>query len=97
KLRKEVGEWRDVLPHACLFQGGHVAVPPFQRHHCPWVTACREHHVHEEPADTAIAVHVGVDVDEDKMAEHDPYWRLGLLRQHLEKYRHGIAHGRTVR
>ena len=73
KLRKEIGEWHDVLPHACLFQSGHVGVAPFQRHHCPGVTACREHHVHEEPADTAIAVHIGMDIDEDEMAEHDPH------------------------
>ena len=76
KLRNKVGEWHDVLPHACLFQSGHIGVPPLQRHHCPGVSASREHHVHEEPADAAIAVHVGVDIDEDKMAEHDPHISL---------------------
>lgn len=74
KLRKEIGEWHDVLPDACLFQSGHIGVPPLQWHHCPAVSACREHHVHKEAADTAIAVHIRMDIDEDEMAEHNSYW-----------------------
>ena len=93
KLRKEIGEWHDVLSYACLFQSGHVRVPPFERHHCPRVSTSREHHVHEKPADTAVAIHIRMDIDEDKMPEQNPYWRLGLLAEHLEKHRHGIANG----
>ena len=29
---QEIGERRNVLPYACLFQSSHVGVPPFQRH-----------------------------------------------------------------
>ena len=41
KMPEEIGERHYVLPHACLFQSGHIGVPPFQRHHCPGITSGR--------------------------------------------------------
>jgi len=43
--------WTVHAPHSAIPQG---------------VSARRQHHVHEEPADTPIAVRIGVNVDEDE-------------------------------
>ncbi len=39
----------------------------------------REHDVHQEAAGSSIPVHIGMDVDEDEVAENDADRGLGFL------------------
>ena len=75
-----------------MLQGGHIAVSPLQRDNRPGISSGREHHIHQEAPDAAVPVHVGVDIDEYKMAKHDSHGRLGFLCQQLEEDRHRIDH-----
>jgi hypothetical protein len=72
ELPEEVGKGHDVLPYTRLLQGGYVGVAALHRHHGPWVATCGQHYIHEESANTAITIHIRVDINKDKMAEHDP-------------------------
>ena len=57
----------------------------------------RHHHVHQEPSSPAVSVHVGMDIDEDEMAEHDTNRRVRLRGQQFEKCRHHVAHDLVVK
>ncbi len=79
-----------------MFQCCHECVPPLKgtrsRDSRP-----RHHHVHQESPYAAVPVHIGMDVDKDKMPEHDTNGRFVSSRQQLEKSGHGVAHSFAVR
>ena len=46
---------------------------------------------HQEPAEAAVAVRVGVDVHEQEVAQHHAHRRVGFVAQQLEQRRHRVA------
>jgi hypothetical protein len=44
------------------------------------------------PPDAAVAIHIGMDVDEDEMPEHHADSRMRLFAQKVEERRHSIRH-----
>src|ERR1035438_4642012 len=92
KLGKESRERPDVFLDARFFERGHVRLAFRERNHRPGI-ACRRHHrVHEKPSHAPVAVHVRVDIDEDKMPERRPDSRMFLCAQQIEEGWHGIPY-----
>ena len=85
KLGKESRERPDVFLDARFFERGHVRLAFGEGNNRPRI-ACRRHHrVHEKPSYAPVAVHVGMDIDENKMPERRPDSRMFLCAEQIEE------------
>jgi hypothetical protein len=73
-----------------FFKSVHVGVAVGYRSDRPWVSARRHHRVDQEAPDAAVAIHTRMNVDEDKVPEHDADGPVRLFPQQVEERRHGV-------
>src|SRR5580700_5914360 len=76
----EVGERRNVHIDARAVEGTQIRIAVLDSDYGPRIAARRQHHIHQEARDTAIAVRIRVNVAEQPMCEHraDTGLRLAL-------------------
>lgn len=65
----KVAKGGDVRAGTRLLQRFHVLAAALDRNNRPDRAGGNKHQIHEEPRQPAIAVHVGVDVDEEEMSQ----------------------------
>ena len=82
-LRDELRQRRDPTFDARGLQGPHVLISAAHPDDRPWVAACREQRVHQEAADTSVAVVVRMDEDEEMVPEHRANAGFGLRFEHV--------------
>ena len=69
----EVGEGNYVFSDTRPFEGIHVSVAITDRYDRSGVSARCQHDVHQKTPDAAVSVHVGMNVDEEEMPQHDTH------------------------
>jgi hypothetical protein len=93
---EETRKWYDVILNASLFKSRHILSALADRDNGPWIPTRSQHHVHQEAPHASVAVHVGVNVDKEKVSKNNSHGGLLLFAEHIEKNRKRIAHGIRV-
>src|ERR1700732_3741697 len=84
-------EWFNVLIHACGLKCGHIVASSFNGNDGPSVSTRCRHEVHEEAAHAAVAVRIGMYVDEHEMPENHAHRGFWLVLQQVEEGGHQFA------
>ena len=79
--------------YAGAFQSGHITASVSDRDDDPGISTSGHHHIHQEPSDTPISVHIRVNVDEEEMAQHNANRGINFFAQQVKKGRHCITNG----
>lgn len=98
--RDEIGEGADVVAHRSILKRGHVGLAMLDADDAPGMTSRREERIHEETPDAAVAVRIGMDVNEEEMSENRPHPGQAVGREQVEqcveKLRHRFVRRRDV-
>jgi hypothetical protein len=84
KPREEVGERRNIPADTRAFQRDHIPSAVPNRDDDPGESTGGHHHIHQEAPDAAISIHVGMNVDEEEMSQHNTDRRVRFFAEQIE-------------
>ena len=78
-------------PRTCRFKGCHILRSLLYPYYCPRIPARSQHCIHQEPAQSTIAVKIRMNIHKQKMSQNSSYCCVGFSLQQVAQFRHHVT------